>query len=238
MIIRRCVFMSKKVTISKIKEFAKDGGNIKDLGIEVLKYNQFRLKDAMVKCIVKNSFDVNDNLDYAFNLYSRDMIIVRHYSNIDFNTIDSIEDETKQTQKAIEFYDMLKESGIINYVLSAMPDEEKAFIDTCVDKEIEFKLNKKEDKESIEDIIRNFLNELLTKIPDKEGMLDLLAVASKEFKGFDPEKLGIAKEMLMGLGQTDKAEFVGAAKENMGKVVEVVKDELKEKKAAKKNKTK
>ena len=230
--------MSKKVTISKIKEFAKDGGNIKDLGIEVLKYNQFRLKDAMVKCIVKNSFDVNDNLDYAFNLYSRDMIIVRHYSNIDFNTIDSIEDETKQTQKAIEFYDMLKESGIINYVLSAMPDEEKAFIDTCVDKEIEFKLNKKEDKESIEDIIRNFLNELLTKIPDKEGMLDLLAVASKEFKGFDPEKLGIAKEMLMGLGQTDKAEFVGAAKENMGKVVEVVKDELKEKKAAKKNKTK
>jgi hypothetical protein len=226
--------MSKKVTISKIKEFAKSKEkDFSTLGIEIKKYLPIKIKKAIIDLIVENA--INDNkANYLIKQYSYEVTILREYSNIDLSTIDKIADETQQSDKMLELYDTLKELGIIDYIIGNIPVSEIEFIKRTIDSQIEHNVKQ---KESLEDIIRKFLNELMAKIPDKEGMLDLLNTVSNEFKGFDPEKLGIAKEMLMGLGQENEAKFVGEAKENIEKVAEVVKDELKEKKEKKKKKT-
>lgn len=220
--------MAKKVTITAIKKAMKEMGKpkkqkIEGLNIQIKQYNGIKIKEAIVRLIIQNCI-IDGKINHCIKDMAYEMSVLRYYTNIDFSTVDSSDD---MIEKLIEFYDLLKENRIIDYVISNINKDEIDFLENNLHKQLQEEVRP---KETIEDLLKSFLKDITNKIPDKEGMLDLLTLASKEFKNFDPEKLGITKDMLNALGQEKKAEFVGNSKENVKKVVNVAKKQINNKK--------
>ena len=107
-----------KVSFSNMKlklENKKVVCNFKDTKIEILQYLPFEDKYSLVMITLQNAWESGYynpiKLDMYFHLY-----LVYMYTNLNF-TEKQREDETK-------LYDIIKESGLLNVVLSNIPETE------------------------------------------------------------------------------------------------------------------
>lgn len=173
--------LMKKVKMSEIKKHAKGELSIENLGIEINKYLPILTKQALVNLVIENS-TIEENginkINHAIKQMTYELLLVRYYSNIDFSIIDKAEDST---QKLIEFYDLLKESGVIDYIISNIPKSEINFLNGCLRKQVKQEENM---NSSFVVVIGQFLNNLLDKIPDEKGMIEI----AKQLQNIDTKK--------------------------------------------------
>ena len=191
-----------KVKITAIKNCIKNGDVIKDLGIEVRKYLPINDKLNLVYKIIEMSNENSGDLfkiNYVYKQFFYEIEMVRAYSNIDFSTIDKladsdkIEEQEKYGDKLIEFYDLLKEHGIIDYTLDLINTDEKVFIKQCINEQI------KENhvvNNSLGSILSKALDKLIEKIPTDEGMKSVATELVNNLKKINPENLKLLSQVV------------------------------------------
>lgn len=191
-----------KVKITAIKNCIKNGGAITDLGIEVKKYLSINDKLSLVYKIIEMARESSEDLfkiNYVYKEFFYEIEMIRAYSNIDFSTIDKlansdkIEEQEKYGDKLIEFYDLLKEHGIIDYTLNLINTDEKVFIKQCINEQI------KENhvvNNSLGAILSKALDKLIEKIPTDEGMKLVATELVNNLKKINPENLKLLAQVV------------------------------------------
>lgn len=116
-----------KVKITDIKKVLKGKIGVTDLGIEVKNYISLAEKNAIVN-IVKDAaiqeYDLTTSINYISKKLFTEISIIKKYTNIDFSTVDKIEDLEDWNNKIIEYFDLLKETGVVKYVIDQIPKDE------------------------------------------------------------------------------------------------------------------
>lgn len=163
--------------------------------IEIKQYLPFGIKHSIIKNILESSI-VEENgikrIDYSILEMVKQYSIVNNYSNIDL-----LEGEVTDS------FDQLKELGIMQFVLTSIPSDELDFFDKVIAQEI----NQIQHLDnSIEAIIANGINQLISKIPDEKSMNKLLKDLPKQINKISPESLKyLTQAMSWDKGVVDNA---------------------------------
>lgn len=191
-----------KVTITAIKNCIKNGGAITDLGIEVKKYLSINDKLSLVYKIIEMARESSEDLfkiNYVYKEFFYEIEMIRAYSNIDFSTIDKlansdkIEEQEKYGGKLIEFYDLLKEHGIIDYTLNLINTDEKVFIKKCIEEQIQ---ENHIVNNSLGAILSKALDKLIERIPTDEAMKSVAKELVDNLKKINPENLKLLAQVV------------------------------------------
>lgn len=191
-----------KVKITAIKNCIKNGDAIKDLGIEVRKYLPINDKLNLVYKIIEMARENSEDLfkiNYVYKEFFYEIEMIRAYSNIDFSTIDKlansdkIEEQEKYGGKLIEFYDLLKEHGIIDYTLNLINTDEKVFIKKCIEEQIQ---ENHIVNNSLGAILSKALDKLIERIPTDEAMKSVTKELVDNLKKINPENLKLLAQVV------------------------------------------
>lgn len=129
-----------KVTITDIRKVSKGEMDISDLNLKVKKYITMGNKSDVMQKVLSVCLDEVEGMtsvNYILKTLMTDIGILRKYTNIDFSTVDKIEEFDKWNDKLIELYDILKETGIVEFVYSNIPMHEKYELLDLIDNEVE-----------------------------------------------------------------------------------------------------
>lgn len=161
--------------------------------IKIAKHIPFEIKNVMIEQIINScmSEDVNGLLkvNYAIKALSLEYTLAVNYTNINFTE-----------SEIFDSYNKLVKNGLIEYIFNEMEISEYSFIEAVLDNEIEQAIRS---ENSIEGIISKGINTLISKIPDEEGIANIIS----SMKNFDPEKMTYIKnvvELLNGDKKTTK----------------------------------
>lgn len=129
-----------KVKITEIKKVLKGKQKFEDLTIEVKKFIPFEIKDNVVNVVLSGCKIERDGIltiDYLAKQMYTEMALTKRYTNIDFSTVDKVEDVGEWIEKYFNYYDILSETGIIDYVIDNIPQRELDRVLSVIDKEVE-----------------------------------------------------------------------------------------------------
>lgn len=179
------------VKITAIRNWIKDGGNIEDLGIEVKQYLPINDKEKLVSRVIIAPTIEEDGIkkiDAVTKRFFYEIEMVRAYSNLDFSTIDKYlqTDGGKYSEKLVEYYDMIKSSGLVDNILGMIDTEEVRFINDCIEEQI---VENNRINNSIAGVVGSALNKLVDKLPDEEGMKELVQGFFTGLKDVNPDNL-------------------------------------------------
>lgn len=180
--------MAQKVKISTIKDWIKGKCSVNDVPLEVKKYLSFKEKLSLIDKVVRLSLVKSDSgvaiINHAFKQFFYELELVRAYTNIDFSTIDkSIDNAEEYLDKLIEFYDLLKKNGKLDYILGLIPTDEKVYIKNRIEEQI---VEQQKIENSISMMIGQLINTINEKIPQMEETI----------KNFKPEDFKFVVEAL------------------------------------------
>ena len=132
---------NKLVKITEVKKVLKGDLTIESIGLEVKPFVSINTKSQVIDVIFNACRTVDENnidiIDYTSKRISEEMVLIRRYTNIDFSTVDKIDDIDLWNEKYIEFYDILTETGIIDYVLDNIPMVELERVYSLIELEVE-----------------------------------------------------------------------------------------------------
>ena len=186
------------VRITAIRNWIKNGCNLDDLmnlGIQVKRYLPINEKLTLIHRILAYATVESDGMQSINAIYKHlfyEIEMVRAYSNLDFSTVDKLrdseklDDREKYGDKLIEYYDMIKSAGIVDYILGLIADGEVQFIKNCLEEQI---IENNRVNNSIAGVVGGALNRLINKLPDEEGMKQLLQDMFVGLKNVDPNNL-------------------------------------------------
>lgn len=171
----------KLITIEELRET-----NYRCNNIEIRKYLSLDTKQTIVDNILGSSISNEDGIKrvvYTIKKFAFEFFVVTGYTNINSNTED-----------VVVLYDELKEKGVIDYVFEHVPDNEIEFIKDIVENEINQILTV---DNSIENILSNGINALISKIPTDKEIKSIIKSIPKMVNKIDKQNLKIITE---GLG--------------------------------------
>ena len=93
--------------------------------IEVKKYLPVNEKLDLISWVISQSADELKFYNVGKLMVFRDIAVVQHYTNIDFTD--------KQLEDMAKLYDIIMSSGLLDEILSAIPDEEYNWICDVLD---------------------------------------------------------------------------------------------------------
>lgn len=164
----------------KINEIKNDFSNI-----EIVTYLPYVVKNTILNKIIDSVIiDTEQGLkkvNYSLLTLSKEIILVSNYTNIEISQED-----------VIESYDILKKSGVIEYVLKKMDKEEFLFYEKTIKQELR---QIKEIDNSISGVLSNLLGKFIEKIPDSERINDMLPKLSEELGKISPETIDFLKSV-------------------------------------------
>lgn len=170
------------ISIKQVLEKLKEGKSIDECGIEVKNYLGILSKQVLIygnkendlsnvisSCIAeKNGIAYIDQI--TLEVYWVCMIGI-HYTNIDIDGMDYT-----------EFYDVLMEKGIYDYIVSNIKNENvqnfAKLVEVCLEREIKL-IN------APEAIAHKYLDHIVKLIPSETKMKNMI----KKVENFDPDKL-------------------------------------------------
>ncbi len=165
--------------VLELKEQLEQGKKLEDL-IQVKPYLSFIEKKIFCEKVVEDCFSVDENglviCDYFNRKIGVDIGLMMNYASLEFGEHYVLE------------YDYLVEKGVLDYILTKIPSEEKGFLYEAIYEVTEQKLRM---DNSIEALLAKGLNAIVQKLPTAKELEKLIKVAGKQFKDFDPEKLQI-----------------------------------------------
>ena len=170
------------------KEFVKDIDivNIHGVEIEVVQYLPIDKKIELATAIYKSCVNTDDGLLITSET-SRDIatvyLLTQYYTNLTL------------PQDVLEGYNLLISTGIYEIIKENIIDEVNR-VEELVDNIKMEELIKYEQENTIMYVIKNMLNELISKVPTADEAKKLIEEASKEIENFDPEKMKFVKDFL------------------------------------------
>lgn len=181
------------VKITAVRNWIRKEGlkDFDELGIQVKQYLPINDKLNLVARILLFSTVEEDGVQMVNAVYKKlfyEIEMLRAYSNLDFSTIDKHlnEDNEKYTEKLIAYYDDLKASGLVDAILERIDIAEIRFIQDCIEEQIR---ENNRVNNSIAGVVESALNRLINKLPDEEGMRQLLQDMFVGLKNVDPNNL-------------------------------------------------
>ena len=162
----------------KISEIKEDFSNI-----SIKKYIPFLAKQNIIDNVLSVCTSLEEDgfirVNYAIKRMAIEFSICNQVSNIDMSDEDNL-----------ELYDSLKELGVVSYILNNINSNEITFIVDCVNEKIEeiYKVDN-----SLQYVVAQELNKLLSKIPDKKGMTKFIKDIGKQLDKLDVDKLKFVK---------------------------------------------
>lgn len=176
----------KKVAVGTIKALESVQpkiikiGEIENESIEIVVKQYLPIKDKMIliQLIVNNCF-VNDEETgiKKLNVELKNMLfeyfVTMQYTNIN------------ESKNIFDMYDMLKSAGVVDLVFANIPSKEICFLDMCLMERIDEELRIEKEKNNVVNVVRDFLGNLMDKIPNEEVIKNTL----EEFKNLDQDKL-------------------------------------------------
>lgn len=238
----------KNITWTEIK-------NLKGLSeiqekLEIKSYLGFKEKHELVNFVVNKSVNVDNStgkklIDYAIRDMLFEMAIVKYYTNIAFDTIDSIKEPDKYINKMIGMYDILKSTGVVDYVLEydekikiqmidlecvvreqikeeiRLIENEARLLEIYYAKQFDDKFVEHTVQEQIVFLVKDCLDSILAKIPSKEGIEKFVDENSNKIKemvaGLDPKKMGLVDIFnKLNVGDANVEEVMGKVTELYG----------------------
>jgi hypothetical protein len=164
----------------KINEVSKDFANL-----EIKQYLSFGIKHSIVKTIIESSMIEENNIkriNFALLSMIKEYILINNYTNLDLSQ-----------GEILESYDKLKELGIVEFVLNAIPSNELNFFDEVINQEIN-QIQKLDN--SIEGIIAKGLNQLISKVPDGKEINKMIPKLSKQISKISPENMNFLADVI------------------------------------------
>lgn len=132
-------------------------------------------KKVLIQLVIENVFTKkDDNNKEEYTPINKEIIfasaLVKYYTDIDFSKELSI----------LDMYDLIKGSGLLDFIISHIPYSEIQFLEKQIDIAINSKLGIFDNRKSFVEMVNEFLNRMVNIVP--EGI--------EELKNFDPNKLG------------------------------------------------
>ena len=160
------------VTIETIRENDYDIG-VLDLNIK--KYLSLTEKKILIEkildiCIIEGDIK---RIDFTLKEFAYEYMLVNLYVGINIGTED-----------IVEIYDELKEKGIINKIITNIPESEIRFIDNVLQKEIE---QVQLVDNSLAGVVSKQLSKLVEKLPDSNEINKMIPKLSKQINKISPD---------------------------------------------------
>jgi len=160
------------VTIETIRENDYDIG-VLDLNIK--KYLSLTEKKILIEkildiCIIEEDIK---RIDFTLKEFAYEYMLVNLYARINIGTED-----------IVEIYDELKEKGIINKIITNIPESEIRFIDNVLQKEIE---QVQLVDNSLAGVVSKQLSKLVEKLPDSNEINKMIPKLSKQINKISPD---------------------------------------------------
>lgn len=170
--------MAQKVKISVLKDLVNGNIGLDDIPFEVKEYLPFKDKVALIDRVVALSLvETNgvSKINHIFKQFFYEIELLRAYTNLDFSAVDKHRNDVeKYVEKLVAFYDLLKQSGVLDALLHRIPTEEKVFIKNCIDKQV---VEQQQVENSLANMIGKLIDVINNKIPEMEQAI----------KNFKPE---------------------------------------------------
>lgn len=154
-------------------------------GLEIKPYLSLAVKQLLIKNILSICTTEESNLkkiDFSLKEFAYEFTLVNQYSNMNCDV-----------ENIIEFYDELKEHGIIDSVLKQIPNSEIKFIDYVLRKEIE---QIQIVDNSVSAVLDKALNKLLEKIPNDKQLKSIGKSLIKDLNKLEPSKLSYVSQAM------------------------------------------
>ena len=157
------------------------------LKLEIKQFISIQEKINLVASIFESSIDRSgdlhildgNKLDIAYK-----NLVVGEYSNLTL------------PKNTLESYDMLCESGLFDVVYDGIPLDERLLLENVLDSYIDAEKDEYDQRNTIQYIVKDLLQNLINKIPDGVKLEELVKSASEEFANFDPEKMEFLKSAM------------------------------------------
>lgn len=177
--LRKATAVPKK---NKIKEVDFEG-----LILEVQQYLPVSDKIAVAEAIFESATNREDGLlivdgnllDIAFKV-----LIVSTYTNIIL------------PKDSVEAYDLLCETGLYNIVADNIPQDELTDLQIALNNTIDKERDLHEQNNNIVNILKNFLGNIVSNLPDEKKMQELLKGVNKELAQLEPDKLQFVQDFM------------------------------------------
>lgn len=147
--------------------------------IVVMQYLPLSKKSEMIEYLASNLIESKDNfklINYIKKEFLVNLSLVVQYTNIDFSFIDEVDAE-EHMSTALDIYDELYSSGLMEFITSKIPQAERDFISRLLDLYLNQAIKL---ENSVEGVLNNLLNNYLSKIPNIEEAQTFLNSMSKE----------------------------------------------------------
>jgi len=160
------------LTIETIRE---NDYNIEVLDLSIKKYLSLTEKKILIEkildvCIIEGDIK---RIDFTLKEFAYEYMLVNLYVGINIGTED-----------IVEIYDELKEKGIINKIITNIPESEIRFIDNVLQKEIE-QIQLVDN--SLVSAVSKQLSKLVEKLPDSKEINKMIPKLSKQINNISPD---------------------------------------------------
>lgn len=144
-----------------------------------LAIKKLSIQNILESCVIEEN-EIK-KIDFVLKEFAYQFTLVNQYSNLDCDV-----------ENMTEFYDELKEHGIIDFIIRQIPESEREFINSVLQKEIE---QIQSVDNSIEMILTKALNKLVDKLPTSKEINKMIPKISKELTKISPATLDILKNI-------------------------------------------
>lgn len=180
-----------KITVGKLRELDKNTSKEKNF-----EYEGFQIK-------LKTYLPILDKISFVSLIYNSAInddehgVLSRNSLDISFK-IKFIETYTdiKLPENIIVAYNLLMSTKLFDVVYDNLPLSEQIELSTVLDRYIEEKQEIYKRENSVGNIIKNAIDEILTKIPSGKELQKLVGDLGKEVKNFDPDKMEFIKKAI------------------------------------------
>lgn len=180
-----------KITVGKLRELDKNTPKEKNF-----EYEGFQIK-------LKTYLPILDKISFVSLIYNSAInddeygVLNRNSLDISFK-IKFIETYTdiKLPENIIDAYNLLMSTGLFDVVYDNLPLKEQVELSLILENYIEEKQEIYERENSIGNIVKTTIEELLEKMPSGEELQKLIGELGKEVKNFDPDKMEFVKKAI------------------------------------------
>lgn len=186
--------MENKITFNDFKTGIEEGFKLQDIvrvkrGLTYAERLSF-IDDMLSACIINLDNSNMKKIDYINKDLIFTILFIRYYTNIDLSEVESLYEVydylTNNNKSNITILNLLK--CLNNYTNLDLCD-----LESCIDEvlEQEIKVNN-----SIENVIKTLLGELINKIPNESQLTNLFSTLKDSVGSFDSDKLSSIGKLL------------------------------------------
>lgn len=190
-----------KILVNDLKELAKqtDGVKIIDFKghpIQIKTYLPITEKIGLVSSIYQSAVDEDDNLqiiNYNSLNIAYKILVTKTYTDVNL------------PKDTIQAYDLIVQTGLYDEIYQSIPFEEVRELEVVFDNYIDEKNERYERENTLPNIVKNMLNELIGKLPTADEAKKFIEDASKELNNLNPDNLKFVQDFL----KVNRGESIG-----------------------------